>query len=115
MNCSSLEEGAKHLSPEALVAAKAGVAIMAMNNIFDRFQHLATNEKYATMRAGLRMNVMRTHGIDAVDVELWSTAVSAINGCGICIDSHESCARRESAKRKSSPPCGSPRCSTLSP
>ena len=24
-----------------------------------------------------------------LDFELWSTAVSAINGCGMCLDSHE--------------------------
>jgi alkyl hydroperoxide reductase subunit D len=35
------------------------------------------------------MNIMRTHGIDPLDFELWSTAVSAINGCGACVDSHE--------------------------
>jgi len=85
----ALDEAAMHLSPEALDAAKAAAAIMAMNNIFYRFLYLASNEKYRTMRAGLRMNVMRTHGIDPLDFELWSLAVSAINGCGMCVDSHE--------------------------
>ncbi len=91
----ALEEGAAHLSPEAFEAAKAAAAIMSMNNIFYRFQHLASNEKYATMRAGLRMNVIRTHGIDPLDFELWSLAVSAINGCGVCIDSHEKTLREK--------------------
>ena len=85
----ALDEAATHLTPEALDAAKGAAAIMGMNNIFYRFLHLSSNEKYRTMRAGLRMNVMRTHGIDPLDFELWSTAVSAINGCGACIDSHE--------------------------
>ena len=85
----TLEEASKHLSPQALDAAKGASAIMAMNNIYYRFTHLASNEKYATMRAGLRMNVIRTHGIDQLDFELWCTAVSAINGCGACVDSHE--------------------------
>ncbi len=85
----ALEEGAAHLSPEALEAAKAAAAIMGMNNIFYRFQHLSSNEKYRTMRAGLRMNVIRSHGIDPLDFELWCTVVSAINGCGACVDSHE--------------------------
>ena len=35
------------------------------------------------------MNVIRTHGIDQLDFELWCIAVSAINGCGACVDSHE--------------------------
>ena len=47
------------------------------------------------MRAGLRMNIMRTHGIDPLDFELWSTAVSAINGCGACVDSHEKILREK--------------------
>lgn len=84
-----LGEAASHLSPQALEAAKGAAAVMGMNNIYYRFQHLTRNEKYATLPARLRMNVMRTHGIDPVDFELWCTAVSAINGCGACIDSHE--------------------------
>jgi alkyl hydroperoxide reductase subunit D len=84
-----LEEAANYLTPQALEAAKGASAIMGMNNIFYRFTHLASNEKYATMRAGLRMNVIRTHGVDQLDFELWCIAVSAINGCGACVDSHE--------------------------
>lgn len=82
-------EAEKHLSPEALEGAKGAAAIMGMNNMYYRFQHLAENEKYSTIPARLRMNVMRTHGTDPVDFELWSTAVSAVNGCGKCIVAHE--------------------------
>jgi alkyl hydroperoxide reductase subunit D len=85
----AIEEAAQHLSPEALSAAKGAAAVMGMNNVFYRFQHLVSNEKYRTMRAGLRMNIIRNHGIDQLDFELWCTAVSAINGCGACVDSHE--------------------------
>ena len=81
-------EAEKHLTPEALQGAKAAGAIMGMNNIYYRFQHLVENEKYTTIPARLRMNVMRTHGTDPVDFELWSTAVSAVNGCGKCIVTH---------------------------
>ncbi len=84
-----LDEATTHLTPEALEAAKGAAAIMGMNNIFYRFLHLSSNEKYRTMKAGLRMNVIRTHGIDPLDFELWSIAASAINGCGACVDSHE--------------------------
>jgi len=95
MIVAALDEGASHLTPEALDAAKSAAAIMGMNNIFYRFLHLTSNEKYRTMRAGLRMNVMRTHGIDPLDFELWCTAVSAINGCGACVDSHEKTLREK--------------------
>jgi alkyl hydroperoxide reductase subunit D len=96
----ALEEGATHLSPEALEGSKAAAAIMSMNNIFYRFLHLTSNEKYGTMRAGLRMNVMRTHGVDPLDFELWSTAVSAINGCRACVDSHEKIMREKGASEE---------------
>jgi alkyl hydroperoxide reductase subunit D len=89
LTAAAIEEGAATLSPQALEAAKAAAAVMEMNNIYYRFLHLASNEKYSTMPARLRMNVMRTHGVDHIDFELWSLAVSAINGCGKCIDAHE--------------------------
>jgi alkyl hydroperoxide reductase subunit D len=41
------------------------------------------------MPAKLRMNVLGSPGIDKADFELFSLAVSAMNGCGLCIDSHE--------------------------
>jgi len=92
-----LEEGAKQLSPQAYEAAKAAAAVMGMNNIYYRFLHLTSNEKYGTLPARLRMNVMRTHGVDHVDFELWALAVSAINGCGKCVDSHEKVVREKGA------------------
>ena len=95
-----LAEGAKQLTPTALEAAKAAAAIMGMNNIYYRFHHLSSNEKYATMPARLRMNVLRTHGADAVDFELWSLAVSAINGCGKCVDAHEKVVREKGASEE---------------
>jgi lipoyl-dependent peroxiredoxin subunit D len=77
------------LTPEAANAARAAAAIMAMNNVYYRFVHLASNPEYRTMPAKLRMNVIGNPGIDKADFELFSHAVSAQNGCGMCIDSHE--------------------------
>ena len=62
---------------------------MAMNNVYYRFVHLASNKEYGTLPAKLRMNVIGNPGIDKADFELFSLAVSAMNGCGMCIDSHE--------------------------
>lgn len=84
-----LAEAAAHLQPAAMEAAKGAAAIMAMNNIFYRFQHLSEHEKYGTLPARLRMNIMRTHGSDPLDFELWCLAVSAVNGCGKCIVAHD--------------------------
>ena len=77
------------LSPEALEAAKAAAAIMAMNNVYYRFVHLASAPDYKTLPAKLRMSVIGRPGVEKADFELWSLAVSAINGCGMCIDAHE--------------------------
>ena len=77
------------LTPEAAKAAKAAAAIMGMNNVYYRSMHLLQNQEYRTLRAGLRMNVLMNPGVDKTDFELWSLAVSAINGCGMCLDSHE--------------------------
>src|SRR3954471_3250604 len=84
-----VEEASLKLSHQVIEAAKGAAAIMGMNNIYYRFLHLTSNEKYRTMPARLRMNIMRQHGVEHVDFELWCTAVSAINGCGACVDSHE--------------------------
>ncbi|MBS7810651.1 carboxymuconolactone decarboxylase family protein [Roseococcus pinisoli] len=76
------------LSPEALNAAKAAASVMGMNNIYYRFSHLVGGD-YATMPAKLRMNVIGKPGVEKLDFELWSLAVSAINGCGMCMEAHE--------------------------
>jgi alkyl hydroperoxide reductase subunit D len=69
--------------------AKAAAAIMGMNNIYYRFIHLVEDKEYGTLPARLRMNVIGKPGIEKVDFELYSLAVSAINGCGLCITAHE--------------------------
>ncbi len=82
-------EASEHLDQQSLDAARAAAAIMGMNNIYYRFLHLTSNEEYRQMPAKLRMSVIGNPGIDKVDFELVSLAVSAINGCGMCVDSHE--------------------------
>jgi len=84
-----MQEFGPALSPEALNAAKAAAAIMGMNNIYYRFTHLTSNHDYAKLPAKLRMNIIANPGVAKADFELWCLAVSAINGCGACIDSHE--------------------------
>lgn len=82
-------EIAGKLPGEAASGAKAAAAIMGMNNVYYRFVHLSSAKDYKTLPAKLRMNVIASPGVDKADFELWSLAVSAINGCGMCIDSHE--------------------------
>lgn len=89
-------EAAANVAPNVLEAARTAAAIMAMNNVYYRFQHLSGNEKYTTIPTRLRMNGIRTHGGDPVDFELWCTAVSAVNGCGKCVVAHERVLRDKS-------------------
>jgi len=70
-------------------AARGAAALMAMNNVYYRFVHLVANPEYGTMPAKLRMNLIGSHGIAKEDFELFSIAVSAMNGCGMCMESHE--------------------------
>lgn len=81
-------EASAVLSAEEITAAKSAATIMAMNNIYYRFVHLVSNKDYGNMPAKLRMNVIGSPGIPKVDFELYSLAVSAINGCGMCMDAH---------------------------
>ncbi len=80
---------AAELAPEAFSAVKIAAALMAMNNIYYRFVHLVHADNYRTLPAKLRMTAMAKPGVDKADFELWSLVVSAVNGCGLCIESHE--------------------------
>lgn len=93
-------EAVDNLSAEAFRAAKAAAAIMAMNNVYYRSMHLIGDETYATMPARLRMTVIGNPGVDKVDFELWCLAVSAVNGCGRCLESHESVLRQSGMPRE---------------
>jgi alkyl hydroperoxide reductase subunit D len=77
------------LSDQVANAARGAAAVMAMNNVYYRFVHLVANPEYGKMPARLRMNFIGSHGIGKDEFELMSLAVSAMNGCGMCIDSHE--------------------------
>ncbi len=98
----AVESQAKaHLADVEVEGAKAAAAIMGMNNIYYRFLHLVEDSEYQSMPARLRMNVIANHGIDKLDFELISLAVSAVNGCGLCVTSHEKKLRSHDVGRES--------------
>ncbi len=76
------------LTATEIEAIKGAATIMAMNNVYYRFIHEVSDKTFATLPAKLRMNIIANPGMDKVDFELCSLAVSAINGCGLCMDSH---------------------------
>ena len=88
------------LDETSIAGARAAAAIMGMNNVYYRFLHLVEDEEYGKLPARLRMNVIANPGIDRLDFELISLAVSAVNGCGLCITSHERKLREEGVSRE---------------
>jgi len=87
-------EAQRRLPAEAVEAAKSAATIMAMNNVYYRFLHLSQDKVLSAMPAKLRMMVIGKPGVPKVDFELMSLAVSALNGCGMCIGAHISEVRK---------------------
>jgi lipoyl-dependent peroxiredoxin subunit D len=81
-------EATTTLDATHITSAKAAASIMAMNNVYYRYVHLSNDEEIKKLPAKLRMNVIGAPGIAKIDFELMSLAVSAINGCGMCIEAH---------------------------
>lgn len=76
------------LGDSEVEAAKAAATIMAMNNVFYRTQHFTENADVKKLPARLRMNVIGKPGVDKADFEIACLAVSAIGGCGMCVNAH---------------------------
>jgi lipoyl-dependent peroxiredoxin subunit D len=90
----------RHLDAAHVNAAHAAAAVMAMNNVYYRFLHLVEDEEYGKLPARLRMSVIGSPGIAKADFELLALAVSAINGCGTCVASHERQLRQHGLTRE---------------
>ena len=85
-----LAEAAAAGVPAAVVDdAQAAAALMAMNNVYYRFRHVVGKPSYSEKPARLRMNRLAKPATAKVDFELYSLAASAINGCEMCVRSHE--------------------------
>ncbi len=72
--------------------AQAAAALMAMNNVYYRFKHFMKaggKDSYQAMPARLRMQALGRPKTNKADLELFCLAVSAINGCEMCVQSHE--------------------------
>jgi alkyl hydroperoxide reductase subunit D len=93
-------EAAQYLTPQAQDAAKSAAAIMAMNNVYYRSVHLLGDAELSKMPARLRMTVIANPGVDKLDFELWSLAVSAVNGCGMCLEAHAREVKAKGASRE---------------
>jgi alkyl hydroperoxide reductase subunit D len=90
-------EARPHLSDAAARAARTAAELMGMNNVYYRFTHLVSNGEYRQLPARLRMQGLADPGVDKLTFELWCLAVSAIHGCGACLEAHESEVKKRGA------------------
>lgn len=65
------------------------VSLMNANNIFYRFRHFMDKESYNNIPAGIRMSIMMNPVLGKEFFELMSLVLSAVNGCEMCVTSHE--------------------------
>lgn len=76
----------------------ACTSLMNTNNIFYRFRHyLPQNQYYNNTPAGLRMSIMMSPVLGKEFFELTSLVVSALNGCELCVTSHEASVKQHGA------------------
>lgn len=75
---------------EAEIAeAVACASLLSANNVVYRFRHFVNKEKYNEIPARIKMNIMARPVGGKEFFELISLAVSAVNGCEMCVKSHE--------------------------
>lgn len=74
---------------EEIAEAAACASLLSSNNIFYRFRHFTQKDKYGQIPARIRMQIMVKPVTGKEFFELLSLAVSAVNGCEMCVNAHE--------------------------
>ena len=64
-------------------------SLMNANNVYYRFRHFVNKEFYTATPAGIRMSIMANPVLGKEFFELVSLTISALNGCEMCVTSHE--------------------------
>ena len=80
------QEGATEAEIAEVVAC---TSLMATNNIFYRFRHFMGKDFYQNTPAGIKMSIMMNPVLGKEFFELVSLAISSVNGCEMCVTSHE--------------------------
>jgi len=79
----------KGATAEEIAEAAGCASLLALNNVFYRFRHFTGKEKYTQIPARVRMQLMSSPVTGKEFFELMSIAVSAVNGCEMCVNAHE--------------------------
>ena len=82
----AFENGAKAAEISETYAC---VSLLNVNNVFYRFRHFTKKEFYTTTPAGIKMTIMGNPVLGKEFFELMSLAISALNGCELCVNAHE--------------------------
>jgi lipoyl-dependent peroxiredoxin subunit D len=64
-------------------------SLQSANNIYYQFRHFLHDEYYNNAQPGIRMNIMSNPVLGKEFFELTSLVISAVNGCELCVTSHE--------------------------
>jgi alkyl hydroperoxide reductase subunit D len=73
------------------------VSLMNINNVFYRFRHYTKKEYYTNTPAGIKMSIMMNPLLGKEFFELVSLAISAVNGCEMCVNAHEQSVKQHGA------------------
>lgn len=80
------EAGASDAEIAEIVAC---TSLMNTNNVFYRFRHFIRKDFYDNQPAGIKMSIMANPVLGKELFELVSLVISSINGCEMCVSSHE--------------------------
>jgi alkyl hydroperoxide reductase subunit D len=80
------DEGA---TEDEILETYACVSLLNVNNVFYRFRHFTKKEFYESTPAGIKMSIMANPVMGKEFFELMSLGISALNGCELCVTSHE--------------------------
>lgn len=80
------QEGASEAELAEVIAC---TSLMNTNNVFYRFRHFVGKEAYNSQPAGIKMTIMASPVLGKEMFELISLVISSLNGCELCVTSHE--------------------------
>lgn len=83
------EAQAQGATDKELAEVISCTSLMNANNVYYRFRHFMEEEFYNNAQAGIRMSIMANPVLGKELFELISLVVSAVNGCQLCVSSHE--------------------------
>lgn len=88
---------AENVTASEIAETYACVSLMNVNNVFYRFRHFTNASYYNDTPAGIKMNVMMNPVLGKEFFELMSLAISAVNGCEMCVNAHEDSVKKHGA------------------